>query len=34
LPHGYPTSILLSLIPPVWFSIMNPLVRHYRGIKS
>ena len=27
LPHGYPTSILLSLIPPVWFSIMNPLVR-------
>ena len=34
LPHGYPTSILLSLIPPLWFSIMNPLVRHYRGIKS
>ncbi len=27
LPHGYPTSILLSLIPPLWFSIMNPLVR-------
>ena len=31
LPHGYPTSILLSLIPPVWFSIMNPLVRTHMG---
>ena len=31
LPHGYPTSILLSLIPPVWFSIMNPLVRMHMG---
>jgi alkane 1-monooxygenase len=26
LPYGYPTSILLSLIPPIWFKIMNPLV--------
>ena len=31
LPHGYPTSILLSLIPPIWFSIMNPLVRMHMG---
>tara|TARA_B100001057_G_scaffold481307_1_gene555203 strand:- start:1322 stop:2365 length:1044 start_codon:yes stop_codon:yes gene_type:complete len=31
LPHGYPTSILLSLIPPVWFTIMNPLVRMHMG---
>ena len=31
LPHGYPTSILLSLIPPVWFSIMNPLVKMHMG---
>lgn len=31
LPYGYPTSILLSLIPPIWFSIMNPLVRDYMG---
>ena len=31
LPHGYPTSILLSLIPPLWFSIMNPLVRTHMG---
>lgn len=23
LPFGYPTSMLLSLIPPIWFSIMN-----------
>ena len=26
LPLGYPASILLSLIPPLWFKIMNPLV--------
>jgi len=31
LPYGYPTSILLSLIPPIWFSIMNPLVRDHMG---
>jgi alkane 1-monooxygenase len=26
LPFGYPSSILISLIPPVWFSIMNKKV--------
>lgn len=26
LPFGYPVMILLSLIPPVWFKIMNPRV--------
>ncbi len=26
LPLGYPGSILLSLFPPLWFMIMNPLV--------
>ena len=26
LPYGYPASILLSFVPPLWFSIMNPLV--------
>jgi len=26
LPCGYPSSILLSLIPPLWFKIVNPLV--------
>ena len=31
LPYGYPTSILLSLIPPIWFNIMNPLVRNHMG---
>lgn len=34
LPYGYPTSILLSLVPPVWFSIMNPLVKNYMGYKD
>ena len=23
MPYGYPTSMVLSLIPPLWFSIMN-----------
>ncbi|WP_019038478.1 alkane 1-monooxygenase [Psychroflexus tropicus] len=26
LPYGYPTSILIALIPPLWFKIMNPRV--------
>jgi len=26
LPFGYPSSIILSLFPPIWFKIMNPLV--------
>ncbi len=26
LPLGYPGSMLLALIPPLWFKIMNPLV--------
>jgi alkane 1-monooxygenase len=26
LPFGYPASILLSLAPPLWFYIVNPLV--------
>ena len=26
LPFGYPASILLSLVPPLWFYMMNPLV--------
>lgn len=30
LPYGYPTSILLALIPPLWFGIMNPQVREWR----
>ena len=26
LPYGYPTSIILSLFPPLWFKIMNPII--------
>lgn len=26
MPYGYPTSMVLSFIPPLWFSIMNPRV--------
>ncbi len=26
LPYGYPTSMVLSLVPPLWFSIMNPRI--------
>ena len=26
MPFGYPTSIVLSLFPPLWFYIMNPLI--------
>ena len=26
LPLGYPASILLSLIPPMWFRVMNPRI--------
>lgn len=27
LPFGYPTSIILSLLPPLWFRMMNPRVK-------
>jgi len=27
LPFGYPTSIVLALLPPLWFAVMNPRVR-------
>ena len=26
MPYGYPTSIVIALIPPLWFRIMNPRV--------
>lgn len=26
LPYGYPASIVLSLLPPLWFAVMNPEV--------
>ena len=31
LPYGYPTSILLSMVPPLWFKIMNPRVESYQN---
>tara|TARA_X000001036_G_scaffold375916_1_gene364993 strand:+ start:223 stop:561 length:339 start_codon:yes stop_codon:yes gene_type:complete len=31
LPYGYPTSILISFFPPLWFKIMNPLVKQHMG---
>jgi alkane 1-monooxygenase len=27
LPYGYPMSMLLALIPPLWFAVMNPKVK-------
>jgi len=27
LPHGYPASMLIALVPPLWFGIMNPKVK-------
>lgn len=29
LPYGYPTSILMALVPPLWFRVMDPLVSPY-----
>lgn len=26
MPYGYPTSMVLSLVPPLWFSLMNPRI--------
>lgn len=28
LPFGYPASILMSLVPPLWFRVMNRRVKH------
>lgn len=29
LPFGYPASILIALIPPLWFNLMNPRIDPY-----
>lgn len=34
LPTGYPGSILLSLVPPLWFGVMNERVKEYNAITS
>jgi len=30
MPTGYPGMIMLSLVPPLWFAVMNPRVRKLR----
>lgn len=30
LPLGYPGSILLSFVPPLWFALMNPRLEEYK----
>lgn len=30
LPFGYPTSMLMALVPPLWFAVMNRKVKKYR----
>ena len=27
LPYGYPTSMMIALVPPLWFKLMNPKIR-------
>jgi alkane 1-monooxygenase len=27
LPYGYPTSVMLAVVPPLWFRVMNPKVQ-------
>lgn len=31
LPYGYPASILMALVPPIWFKVMNPKVKAYKS---
>ena len=31
LPTGYPASILMSLVPPLWFAVMNPRVERFNA---
>ncbi len=31
LPFGYPTMILIALLPPLWFACMNPLLGEWKG---
>ena len=26
LPYGYPTSMVMSFLPPLWFKVMNPRI--------
>ncbi len=31
LPYGYPASILMALMPPIWFKVMNPRVKAFNS---
>ncbi len=31
LPFGYPTMIIIALIPPLWFKMMNPRLEEWEG---
>jgi alkane 1-monooxygenase len=33
MPYGYPTSLVIALIPPLWFRLMNPRIpQEMKGI--
>lgn len=32
LPFGYPTLVLISLFPPLWFAVMNRRVQQYKAV--
>jgi alkane 1-monooxygenase len=32
LPFGYPTMIILALLPPLWFSLMNKRLEQWQGV--
>ncbi|MDG2396635.1 MAG: alkane 1-monooxygenase [Flavobacteriaceae bacterium] len=34
LPFGYPTSMIIAMIPTIWFSIMNKQIEKYRSANS
>ena len=31
LPFGYPTMIIIALVPPLWFRMMNPRLEEWKG---
>lgn len=31
LPYGYPTMIIIALLPPLWFKMMNPRLEEWEG---
>jgi alkane 1-monooxygenase len=34
LPTGYPGSMILSLLPPLWFYVMNKRIRQFNAIAA